>query len=333
MRVSVIGGRDIAQAGGRLRDRLGAALPEWLWRAGLPPRRVRRVRLDSLPPDPTATALLAEAGRDRRPVDVAIAPALFLRKTVAIPAAARRDAERAVALQMRQGLPAEARGLLWRARPLGSRGAKADYEVLVLKQDSLTAVLRACGTEPRRVVIADREGFAPLIDNRRRADRPQWAWNRATPVLAGLALLAALGAQGWRLAELGATERALRAEILALGDRAAAARAAAEARDGEAAARIRDTARLASESGRLAQLAGLTAALDDSVWLASLAVDGRTWRLVGFARSDIPTVIAGLQALPWVETVAPEGSIVLDPATGEGRFQLTLEAAAPAGLE
>ncbi|MBP1806172.1 PilN domain-containing protein [Rubellimicrobium aerolatum] len=328
-----IGSQGIASAGARLRGGIDAALPAGLFRAGLPPRRVRVLTLAALPPDPAATALLAAAGRDGRPFDVALAPSLFLRKSVAIPAAARRDAEAAIALQMRQSLPAGAAGLLWRSRPVGTRAGKADYEVFVLKQDSLTALLRACPAEPRRVVVADRAELAPLIDNRRRADRPQWVWNRAAPILAGLVLLAVLGAQAWRLAEMNAAERALRAEIAALGDRAAAARAEAEARDSAAAARIRDEARLVSESGRLAQLSGLTQALDDGVWISSLAVDGRTWRLTGFARSDISAVIAALQALPWVASVAPEGSIVLDSSTGESRFQLTIEAAAPAGLE
>lgn len=316
-----------------MRGWLDAVLPAGLVRAGLPPRRVRTVTLTTLPPDAAAAAVLAQAGRGGGTVDIALAPSLFLRKAVAIPAAARRDAEGAIALQMRQSLPAGAAGLLWRARPVGTRAGWADYEVLVLKRDSLAALLRACGTEPRRVVVAGMAGLAPLIDNGRRADLPQWFWNRAAPALTGLVLLAVLTTQGWRLAELDAQERALRAEVSALGDRAAAARAAAEERGSAAAARVRDAARLASESGRLAELADLTQALDDGVWLSSLAIDGGTWRLVGFAQSDISAVIASVQALPWVASVAPEGSIVLDPVTGEERFQLVVLATAPTDLE
>lgn len=329
----MIRSQEIALAGLRLRGRLGAVLPAGLFRAGLPPRRVRTVTLNALPPDPAAIALLAGAEKGGLPVDIALAPSLFLRKSVAIPAAARRDAEQAIALQMRQSLPAGAEGLLWRARPIGVRAGKAEYEVLVLKQDSLTALLRSCGTEPRRVLVADMEGFAPLIDNRRRGDRPQWFWNRATPALAGLALLVVLAGQAWRATELAAVERALEAEVSALRDRAAAARAAAEARDSATAARIRDETRLASESDRLAKLADLTQALDDRVWLSSLTIDGQTWRLVGFASSDISAVIAAVQALPWVASVTPEGSIVLDQATGEGRFQLVVQATVPGDSE
>lgn len=333
MGVTVITSQGIALAGSRLRERLGAVLPHGVFRAGLPPRRVRTVTLSALPPDPRATALLAQVARGGTPVDIALSPSLFLRKLIAVPAAARRDAERAVALQMRQSLPAGAEGLLWRVRPVGTRAGKAEYEVLVLKQESLTALLHACVIEPRRVVVADLAGFAPLIDNRRRGDQPQWFWNRAAPALAGLALAVALADQAWRLSELAAVERALQAEVAALTERAAAARAAAEERGSATAARSRDEARLASESNRLAELAELTRAIDDEVWLASLSVDGQTWRLVGFAKSDISEVIAAVEALPWVASVAPEGSIVVDPVTGEGRFQLVVQATGPRGSE
>lgn len=329
----MIKNREFARTGARLRGWLAAALPAGLFRAGLPPRRARIVTLNALPPDIEATALLAKAGQGGAPVDIALSPSLFLRKSVAVPAAARRDAERTIALQMRQNLPSGAGGLLWRARPVRAGAGKLDYEVLVLKQDSLAAVLRAFGAEPRRVVIADGVGFAPLIDSRRRGDRPQWFWNRAAPALAGLALIVVLVGQAWRLIELAAVERALQAEVSALVDQAAAARAAAEARDSATAVRGRDEARLASERDRLAELADLTKALDDEVWLSSLAIDGGTWQLVGFARSDVSEIIAAIQRLHWVAAVAPEGSIVIDPATGEGRFQLVVQAVTPRGLE
>lgn len=84
---------------------MGGMIPAFLLRAGLPPRRVRSVRIDALPLTDPARAALAMAGKRGAAVDVRLAPDLFLRRALPLPGVARRDLAGAVAIQMRQSMP------------------------------------------------------------------------------------------------------------------------------------------------------------------------------------------------------------------------------------
>lgn len=300
-----------------LRERLEGALPDWLIRAGLPPRAVRRVRVSALPLEPAARAVLASAGQGGAAVEVALAPDLFLKRAVPLPAAARRDAAGAVALQMRQSMPGQAEGLIWRH----AEGTGETVDVYVLKEARLTELLREAGVRLRRVVI-DGVATAPLHDARGETDRAERFWNRAMPVLAGLVLLAVLGGQGLRLWQADQAVAAGEARLAALRDEAAAARATAEARDAEGAARQADALRMARDGRRMALLADVTGALGDEVWLTSLMVQGDVLRLGGFVAGDVAQVLAAVKALPWVAAADLDGAVGLGEGTGERRFQV-----------
>ncbi|MEY4982303.1 MAG: hypothetical protein RIR62_569, partial [Pseudomonadota bacterium] len=191
MGIAVILGLDMGRAGERLGESLARMAPAALVRAGLPPRRVRSVLVGALPLTDPAKAALALAGAGGTPVDVRLSRELFLIRSVAVPPAARKDAAGAVALQLRQSMPGQAEGLVWRHAE-GSGGA---VDVYILKSARLTEVLQGAGVTVRRVVIEGVDA-APLYDARAETDRPERFWNRAVPVVAALALVAVLAVQG-----------------------------------------------------------------------------------------------------------------------------------------
>ncbi len=300
-------------------------MPAFLLRAGLPPSAVRSVRIDALPLEEPSRAALALAVRRGGAVDVLLAPGLFLRRSVALPGVARRDLAGAVAIQMRQSMPGQAEGLVWRHVPVDG-GA----EVYVIKEARLTELLRDAGTNLRRVVI-DGLDCPPLIDARTHTDAPERFWNRAAPLAALALVLAVLGAQGWRLYQVNADLAAETTRLATLRDSAAAARAEAEARAATGTARLADAARLAQDNRRLPLLADLTRTLGDDVWISSFALEGDSLRLSGFSGGEMAPVVAALRGLPWVAAVDLDGAVTLDDAGGARRFLLNLRLAEGGG--
>lgn len=292
-------------------------LPDWLIRAGLPPRRLRRVLVDALPLEPSTKAALRIAASDGGVVEVALARDLFLKRSVPLPAVARRDAAGAVALQMRQSMPGQAEGLIW--RHVDGPGEAVD--VHILKEARLTELLDEAGVPLRRVVI-DGVATAPLYDGRATLDRAERFWNRALPLAAALLLLAVLAGQGVALWRADAALAEAEAQLATLRDEAAAARAAAEARDAEGAARQADALRMARDSRRLTLLADLTAALGDEVWATSVLMQDDVLRVSGFVDGDVAQVLGAIKALPWVAAVDLDGSASLLEGTAERRFQV-----------
>lgn len=297
--------------------------PPMLLRAGLPPRRVRSVLVEVLPPSDAARAALAMAGRGGAPVDVRLAAGLFLRRSVALPAVARRDEAGAVALQMRQSMPGQAEGLIWRHVETGG-GA---VEVYVLKQARLDELLRDAGVTLRQVTIDGVEA-APLYDARAEVDRAERFWNRLVPLAVAGLVAAVLAGQGWALAQAMRGVAEAGAAVAALRDEAAAARAEAETRGAASAARMADVARLARDGQRLALLADLTRVLGDGVWISSFALDGDVLRLAGFAQGEVAQVVAAIRPLGWVAAVDLDGSVAVEAGGGERRFQLLVTLAA-----
>lgn len=314
---AVILGLDMGRAGERLGESLQRLAPAVLVRAGLPPRRVRSVVVNALPLTEPAKAALALAGAGGAPVDIRLSKELFLVRSVPLPQAARKDAAGAVALQLRQSMPGQAEGLVW--RHVDGPGEAVD--VFILKAARLTEVVQAAGVTVRRVVIDGVEA-APLFDARGQTDRVERVWNRAVPVAVAVALAGVLAVQGMAVLRAEGAVAEAEAALAALRDEAAVARAEAEDRNARSAAQMADAARLVRESQRLVLLADLTRVLGDEVWLSSFAVDGAVLRLAGFSSADVADVLAAVRPLAWVESVDLDGAVAVDGASGDRRFQL-----------
>ena len=300
-------------------------MPGSLRNAGLPPRKVRAVRIDALPLTDHARAALLEAGRGRAAVDVYLSPDLFLRRSLDLANVARRDLAGAVAIQMRQSMPGQAEGLVWRHAPVAG-GA----EVFVLKQARLTELLREAGVTLRRVMI-DGLDAPPLIDARAETDAPERFWNRAAPLAVLALLVTVLAAQGWQLNAVKTTLAEETARVATLRDTAAAARAEAELQNAIGTARMADMDRLARENRRLPLLADLTRVLGDEVWLSTLALEGDILRLSGYSEIEMAQVVAALRPLPWVAGVDLDGAVTLDESSGARRFLLNVRLAKGGG--
>ena len=326
MGVAVNLGLDVGRTGGRLGESLQRLAPALLVRAGLPPRRVRSVLVDTLPLTDPARAALRLAGEGGAPVDIRLSREVFLCRSVPVPQAARKDAAGAVALQLRQSMPGQAEGLVWRHVD----GPGDALDVYILKAARLTELVQGAGITVRRVLIDGVEAAA-LYDARAQTDRVERFWNRTAPMLAAAMLAGVLAVQGVAVMRAEGTVAEAEARVAALRDEAAAARGAAEARNAQSAAQMADAARLVRESRRLVLVADLTRVLGDEVWLSSFALDGQVLRLSGFAAGDVAAVVAAIRPLDWVEAVDLDGAVAIDAGSGDRRFQLLVTLKAGGG--
>lgn len=297
-------------------------LPPWLTRAGLPPRLVRRIKVTEVPLEKTLLAELAALSKRKVPFDLYLAQNLFLQITVNLPYAARKEFSAAVALQIRQTMPGQAAGLVWRqVTPNWRRSKTAEVSVYLIKEATLKGIVGLAGRGLRRILV-DGVDVVPLVDNRRRTDRAERFWNIAAFALAILALTAVLGFQFSRYQLVADQVADAKARVAALRDTAAETRAGADLRRAEFAVLTDDMARFERESQPLAIISDLSRVLDDRVWLSSFVLDGTVLRLDGFAEQDIANVVSSVRKLDWVASVELEGAIVIDEADGEQRFQL-----------
>jgi Tfp pilus assembly protein PilN len=305
-----------------LRHRIGSAA---IFAAGLPPRRAASLAIDRLPLTDAARAVLRGHAARHRPVDLVLAPALCLHKTISLPHAARRAARQAIDMQLCQQMPARAAGLIWRSEPKGRTSTFQQYRVHIFKQQELTDLLQAAsstGAEVRSVMIATDRPVAPFFHRRTRADRITRIWHGLAAVLSVLALGILLAIQARSIATLSARTVVIEAEITDLLDRAAAEKARLISRDESLNGLLTDVQRFNADYRRFPVIVDLTEGLDDGVWISSLTLDGDVMRLAGFSKAALSETVRKLQAAPWATEVAIDGPVVVDPVRQENRFQL-----------
>lgn len=309
----------VGQAGAWLGETLQHLLPAGLVRAGLPPRRVRTVEIRTFPLTEPAKSALALAGRGGAPVDVNLPRDVFLVRELTVPRAAQKHAGDVVALQVRQSMPGQADGLIWRH----ANGPGNSVQVFILKAAWLTELEQASGVSLRRVVI-DGVNAPPLFDARAKTDRIERFWNRLAFAVSGGALALALLVQGFAVlrAENAVVETAAR--VAELREEATVARSEAEARSGRSAAHLADAVRLVQHNQRLTLLADLTRVLDDGVSLSSFALDDQVLRLSGVAAGDVAGVVSAIRTLGWAEDVDLDGAVAIEAGSGNRRFQLRI---------
>nr|WP_227754599.1 PilN domain-containing protein [Stagnihabitans tardus] len=74
----------------------------------------------------------------------------------------------------------------------------------------------------------------------------------------------------------------------------------------------------------LVYLEDLSRTLPDKVWISELTMDRSGVRLSGFAATDVGEVLSQIGALPWVGSAQLMGPVVVDPATGQTRFDIQM---------
>jgi Tfp pilus assembly protein PilN len=317
MGITVNLGLAIRQATASLGERLSCLFPASLTRAGLPPRKVRVVEIRTFPLTEPARAALALAGRGGTPVDVHLSRDVFLYRELTVPKAAHRHAGEVVDLQVRQSMPGQANGLVWRH----VTGPGTTVKVFILKDAWLAELQSATDGVLRRVEIKGVKATA-FYDASAKTDRIERFWNRAVVAFAGSALILVLAVQGFAIVQANNAVAEIAAQVEALREEATAARSAAEARSVRSAAQLADARRLMEDTRRLTLLSDLTRVLSDNVSLSSFALDGQLLRLSGDAGEDISDVVTAIRSLAWAEAVELDGAAAIETGSGDRRFQM-----------
>lgn len=315
----------LAQRSEKLRAAWRLLFPTSVLAGGLPPRPPLTLRMETLLPGAAEQSALRAAARRGRPVDVELPRDVFLEKTVSIPRAARAQAQAAIAVQMRQEMPAQGRGLVWREALPERRGDRLHFPVLLMKQDELAALRRAVeetGAPLRLVRAAAMPGMAPFLDRRGVTDRAQRRWTALLVLLLAMVAGWTLFERWSALSELESRNAALAQEVAALMDQAVEAQQEAVSREASLSTLAAEIASFEAEYHRLPILTDLTALLEDRVWLSALSLDRDEMRLTGFAEMEVTAVVEAIRSAPWAAEVALDGPVILDPVSRQNRFQL-----------
>lgn len=300
--------------------------PQSLFLPGLPQPAPDKISIDVLPLSDRARAQVKQA---RKPLIAVLNHAMTLRRRVELPKAVGAKAEAAIGLQLRQTLPGQAQGLVWRASPLQDIGEKTEFGVYILKQSQLDMVLAELRALDARVdaVVIGVEGLKPIWERAPDLGVKARNWQGFTILAVALiGLTAVIGLESDRIAlsDLVAS-RAIR--VAELEERLSKQSESATKDQQSAAAVLNDMDLFAAQSRRLQLLSDLTAALPDAVWVSELSIAQDRIVLSGFTSGDVTDVIGIIQNLPWAEEVQLNGSILFDSYSGQNRFELGLRVA------
>jgi hypothetical protein len=298
-----------------------ALLPRVLFTPGLPKASPAEIRITTLPLDEAARLA---ARRARRSVMAVLDPALCLRRTVELPSAVGAKSEAAIALQLRQTLPGQGQGLVWRCKESGRAGRQIGYDVYILRQSQLDALiteLRGLGADVAAVSVAER-GLEPLWQQSPVGATTVKNWKAFTALtVATIGLLAVVGIELKRQ-QFTDLVAARSERTAALEGRLTATRAKAEDGKERAAGILNDMQLYSDQARRLRVLTDLTEALPDTVWISELSISGNQMVLSGFAEGEVTDVISRIQSVPWASDVALNGAISYDGYSGQNRFEL-----------
>jgi general secretion pathway protein L len=300
-----------------------AVLPRSLFLPGLPQRKPIRIRIGTFPPDEAARMAARQA---KHPVIAVLDPALTLRRQVSLPKAVGAKAESAIALQLRQTLPGQGQGLVWRAAAVERSASSLTYAIYLLKQTQLDDVLasfRALGAEIEAVVI-DAAGLEPIWQRFPESDRTAKLWLAFTALsVASVALLAVLSLESDR-SELTDLVDVNAQRAAALEERLLAKRAEADRSTAESSALMDDLDRFTTHARRLQLLSDLTNVLPDTTWVSEMTISEDRIVLSGFTSGQVTDAIGLIQGLPWATEVELIGPISFDSYSGQNRFELGL---------
>ena len=296
-------------------------LPQGLFTPGLPKAAPVEIRISALPLNDVAQQAARKA---RRPVSLLLDPALCLRRRVDLPKAVGAKSDAAIALQLRQTLPGQGQGLVWRATATGRTATQVEYTVHILRQtqiDEVLAELRGFGADVSEIKLAV-PGLGPLWQRSAGAARAAKTWMAFSALsVAVIGLLSGVGIELKRQ-QLDDLVSARSARTAALEERLLAKRAEAETGKESAAGILSDMQLFSDQARRLRLLTDLTETLPDTVWISELSISGDQLVLSGFTSGEVTEGITQVQALPWASNVQLNGAIAYDSYSGQNRFEL-----------
>lgn len=285
-----------------------------------------------------ATLGSALRGVDREDLRLALLlpPAVVLRRTLALPLAARHNLPQVLAFEMDRQTPFSAAQVYFAARELAAPAAagRLHAELVVVTRGTLDPLLARLATLDIAIdavdlaVGDDRLGVNLLPPEQTpRRPRPRRRLNLALAA-AGVLLLALLLAQWLHnrqvvLAQMQATVESMR------GDAQQVAVLRQQLQDNAGAAGFL-ALRKKNAVSRLAVLADITRRLPDSAWLERFSIDN-TGQL-GMQGQSLQAVklLDALKDSRLITDASFQGSIQPDPTTGKERFYLTAQLRRPA---
>lgn len=301
-------------------------VPDWVLAPGFGLRRARRVTVGkALSADPALEAVTRGA------VLVEIAPEACLVREVRLPAKVGRKAAQMAEVELRQTLPLQGRGLVWRLGPARREGETLVLPAYVLKAAQVQGLVTKLGPRLTQARLAGLPEVAPFIDNRAAGMRGARLWTLLALLLPVAVLGPGLWAERQALTELQGQLPALEAEARTLGEAAVARRAELTQREAAQTGGPEDRAKLEAARGRSWRLAELTRIVDDEVWISELVLIGDEIRLTGYAKRDVVALIETLQAQDWIARARLDGPVMNDGYSGSARFDVlvTLKGATP----
>jgi Tfp pilus assembly protein PilN len=309
-----------------------AILPSDLFLPGLPKPLVVSLEVASLPADLTKLKIITT---ERRALVVKLGPEATLRRTISLPRAAASKAEAAIALQLRQTLPGQGRGLLWAAEQVGKSAGQVHYVVSIVKEMQIEQLIKdigAAGGVLEEIVVGEGQP-KPIWEARprRSAGYKNWvAFTMLSVVVIASVVVVFLERERATLLEV------LDARLTRIGvleERLATARATAAEGSTQEQAIHAELLRFSSQARRLALLMDLADVLPDSVWISELSIEGDRMLLSGFVAGDVAETVSLLQGLPWAKEVQLIGPISLDSFSGQNRFEVGMRIATAGILE
>jgi len=307
---------------GNFGRRIGEALlPRTLFIPGLPRPAPVEILIGSLPLSEASRML---ARRARRPILAVIDPELTLRRRVELPKAVGAKADAAIGLQLRQSLPGQGQGLVWRSA-LMSRGVeKSEYGIYLVKQsliDDILSELRSVGGKVEAITIGA-PGLQPVWQLFPKVGQTARNWMAFTAFsVAAIALGSVILGERSRMS-LSALVDARAARVAEFEERLVAKREDADKGSQRAQEVLLSLDLFAAQARRLGLLTELTVALPDTVWISELSISGDRLVLSGFVAGDVTDVISIVQGLSWASEVQLNGAISFDSYSGQNRFEL-----------
>lgn len=316
-------------AKGKLKAAAMRHLPESLFLPGLYIGKPQQILITRFPLDLATTTALSTAAHNKQPLDIILAATTALQRQILIPKAAKAHAEGAISVQVRQTMPANAKGLVWRSALSKVLGDQIEYSVFFIKSEQLEDLRKLvsnAGGDLRSIRFAD-AASAPLLQGNAGQGRAVRMWTMlALGFSVVLPLLSILDLE-WRVYSLGAANSKTAARVADLEAEAVAAQQRAIESGSKFAALQADVDALNQQSRRLSILSDLTSSLPDTVWVSEFSIHDGTLLLSGFSAGEVTKVIEILQGLPWVASVKLEGAIAYDSYTQQNRFDLRVDVA------
>lgn len=313
-----------------LTERWHALVPRDLFWPGAPLLAPATVRLSQFPLEAEGLAALVKDLPKGGDVDLFLPSAALLRLQINLPAIAATETDAAITLRLRQTMPKQAEGLVWRRRADARTAEGHTYSVYIAKADQLATLVSGFGTAGHRVrsVRTELDRMAPFYLAGAGA-RAQRLWRNLALGVTAASLIWVAISLNIRTRAVENANTAVSEEIADLQNRAVQAREAADlaSKDGNVAQDALH--RLSMHRERALILADLTVALPDMVWISELTISDKTLYLSGFADGDVRHALEILEGLSWARSVKLDGPIIPDNLTGESRFQAIVEIADP----